>query len=121
MDFQNQRHAAARNCAAVLNDMREVRDANPDNFPGAILGQWPDDTVISGAGTLSGEAIRVNYTNVSANPLEVTVTSQWLDLRGRQVSMRVTTLLTNPDSPPRAHRGQAMVGMLLIQSLPYQE
>ncbi|NUM54387.1 MAG: type II secretion system protein [Candidatus Hydrogenedentes bacterium] len=94
LDFQNQRNSALRNCAAVISQMREVRDDNPDDFPGAIIAEWQDNTTIDGAGTLPQETITVNYTDTNADPIEVTVRSQWVDLRGRPVAMSITTMLT---------------------------
>lgn len=94
LDFQNQRNTAVRNCTAILSQMREVRDDNPNDFPGAITDEWPDAGAIDGAGTLPQETIDVSYVNPNANPLEVTVRSQWVDLRGRPMTLSVTTMLT---------------------------
>ncbi|MBN2310854.1 MAG: type II secretion system protein [Candidatus Hydrogenedentes bacterium] len=95
MDIQNQRVAAVRNCTGVISAMRSVRDANPGDFPDAIVDQWPDGAVVSGAGSLPQEQITVHYTDSTANPLEVTVTSQWADLRGRSLTTSVSSLLTD--------------------------
>ena len=94
LDFQNQRNTAIRNCTTVISQMREVRDDNVDNFPDAITTEWPDGAMIDGAGTLPQETIDVDYVNPNANPIEVTVRSQWVDLRGRPMSVSVTTMLT---------------------------
>jgi hypothetical protein len=94
LDFQNQRNTAIRNCTTVISQMREVRDDNVDNFPDAITAEWPDAGMIDGAGTLPQETIDVDYVNPNANPIEVTVRSQWVDLRGRSMSVSVTTMLT---------------------------
>lgn len=95
LDVQNQRHTAIRNCTTVLSAMRDFRDANQENFPDALVTQWPDGQVINGAGSLPGETITVDYTDPGANPLEVTVRSQWNDLRGRPIAVSVTSMLSN--------------------------
>ncbi|MCP4642521.1 MAG: type II secretion system protein [bacterium] len=95
MDVQNQKFAAVRDCTAVLNAMRNVRDASPDAFPDAIIAEWPDNSVVTDLGSMTQQTITVQYTNVSANPLQVNVTSQWLDLRGRTLNVSVATMLTD--------------------------
>ena len=94
LDFQNQRNTAIRNCAAVVSQMREVRDDNPDDFPGALTVEWPDTTAIAGAGSLPQETLEVDYVDPAADPIEVTVRSRWVDLRGRSMTVSVTTMLT---------------------------
>lgn len=95
LDTQNQRHTAIRNCTGILSNMRDVRDANPENFPDALTAVWPDETEVGGVGALPQEAVTVDYVDPNANPLEVTVTSEWVDLRGRPMTVSVTTLMTD--------------------------
>ncbi len=95
LDTQNQRHTAVRNCAGIISNMRDVRDANPNSFPDAIVAEWPDGAEVAGVGSLQQEVITVDYGNPSANPLQVTVRSQWVDLRGRPVSLEMSTMLTD--------------------------
>ncbi|MFO7976503.1 MAG: type II secretion system protein [Candidatus Hydrogenedentota bacterium] len=95
MDAQHQRTAAAQILRGVLADMRVVRDANPDAFPGAVCEAYPDGSNVTGPGLLPNEAIVVTYADDSANPLEVTLTLNWTDLRGRPVQETMATLLTD--------------------------
>lgn len=95
MDTQEQRNTAIHICKGVLNDMRQARDADPDQFPDAITGMWPDDTLTPGPGLLRNETVQVNYVDTNANPLEITVTVSWEDLRGRPIQATMTTLLTD--------------------------
>lgn len=95
MDLQRQRITAIRNCDSVLADMRALRNANPGNFPNALVAQWPNQTVVPNAGTLPNETITITYASVNANPLEVTATSRWFDMRRRPATARVSTLLTD--------------------------
>lgn len=95
LDVQNQRNTAIQNCRAVLVDMRRVRDTAPADFPEAILDNWPDGQVVEGLRHLPGEVMSVDYADPTANPLDVTVTCQWNDLRGRGVRVSVSSLLTD--------------------------
>ncbi|MCL4692391.1 MAG: type II secretion system GspH family protein [Candidatus Hydrogenedentes bacterium] len=95
LDTQNQRHTAVRNCTGIVSNMRDVRDANPENFPDAVVALWPDGAEVPNAGSLPQEIITVDYVNPASNPLEITIRSQWVDLRGRPVSLDVSTLLTD--------------------------
>jgi len=94
LDFQNQRNTAIRNCTAVVSQMRQVRDDNPGDFPDAITDAWANNAVIDGAGTLPQETIDVTYVDANVNPIQVTVRSQWRDLRGRPMTVSITTMLT---------------------------
>jgi len=95
LDTQNQRHTAVRNCAGIISNMRDARDANPDSFPDAIVALWPDGSEVAGAGSLPQEVLTVEYVNPNSNPLEITLRSQWVDLRGRPVVLNVSTILTD--------------------------
>jgi len=94
MHLQEQRHAAAEAAQSVLSDMRVVRDANPGNFPAAIVAQWPDGEDVTPVASLPGETITVDYADTTNNPLTISVRVQWNDLRGRVVSESVSTMLT---------------------------
>ena len=94
LDFQNQRNTAIRNCTAVISQMRQVRDDNPGDFPDAITDAWPNNAAIDGAGTLPQETIDITYVDPNVNPVEVTVRSQWRDMRGRPMTIGITTMLT---------------------------
>ena len=95
LDIQDQRVAATRHCVGVLNTIRDFRDGTTDTFPAAITDQWPDGSEVSGVASLPMEFVVVTYTNATSNPLEVIVISSWQDLRGRQVTTQVSTVLTN--------------------------
>lgn len=95
MDVQHQRTAAAQIFRGVFADMRAVRDANPGLFPDAVCEAYPDGSTVPGPGLLPNEAIVVRYADDGANPLEVTLTLNWTDLRGRPVQETMATLLTD--------------------------
>ncbi len=95
LDLQQQRSTAVQLCRGVLSDMRAARDANPDDFPGAIVEMWPNDVQIDGTGLLRDEQVSVVYADQTANPLDVRVTVSWSDLRGRPVQSSLATMLTD--------------------------
>lgn len=97
MDLQRQRTTALESCRTVISQMRTIRDANVNivDFPDAITAVFPDNQAVAGVNALTNQQLMVNYTNVAANPLEVTLTCTWDDLRGRQVNFTMTTLMTD--------------------------
>ncbi|MFA6240000.1 MAG: prepilin-type N-terminal cleavage/methylation domain-containing protein [Candidatus Hydrogenedentales bacterium] len=95
LDMQNQRHTAVRDCASILSNMRDVRTANPTNFPDAVTALWPDGVQVPNAGTLTQEVVTVDYVDPNTNPLEVTVTSTWVDMRGRPMTVSVSSILAD--------------------------
>ena len=105
LDAQRQRTANTQNMEAIISSMRQVRDANPDNFPQALYTQWPNGTVIAGSANarVMRESITVNYfdanTNAVAgattNPLLVVLRSTFIDKRNRPINNVLSTALTN--------------------------
>jgi prepilin-type N-terminal cleavage/methylation domain-containing protein len=93
--LQHQRNVATQNCKAILSQMRNVRNQAGAQFPNIITGTWADGQPVEGAGTMRGEQVVVTYTDVNANPLEVTVRSTFPDMRGRQVTTQISTRLTD--------------------------
>jgi type II secretory pathway pseudopilin PulG len=95
LDIQDQRVVATRHCVGVLNTIRDFRGTTTDPFPAAITDQWVDGSEVPGVASLPQENVIVTYTNPASNPLEVVVVSTWKDLRGRQITAQVSTVLTN--------------------------
>ncbi|MBI5091497.1 MAG: type II secretion system protein [Candidatus Hydrogenedentes bacterium] len=105
MDVQRQRNTNTQNMEAILSSMRQVRDANPTNFPAAIFTQWPDGTVVPGTANsrVMSERITINFydatTNAAAtnatNPLLVVLRSTFIDRRNRPVNNVLATVLTS--------------------------
>lgn len=95
LDMQNQRTAAVEACRGLLSDMRDLRDNNSGSFPESVTTQWPDGATVPIAGLRAGQSMRVDYVNPQANPLEVRVTAQWMDIQGHPVSVSLSTVLTD--------------------------
>ena len=94
MDMQSRRTRASQACRAILSEMRTVRNANPNNFPGSVTERWPDGHEFE-SDELPGYTIGIDYADPNANPLAVTVSTEWQDLRGRTIVSAVDTLLTD--------------------------
>lgn len=103
MDMQRQRLIAANHCRGVFSDMRSVGAANPNTssnptaFQSAILGMYAHETELSGPYDLGASTVLVEYANPqpNANPLEPMLTVTWNDIRGRTLSVRMSTMLTD--------------------------
>ena len=103
MDLQHQRNVAVQHCRALLSDMRSVRDAHPNTndeptaFQTNMLEQFPDGMEMTGPSELSDSIAIIAYENsdTAANPLIPTVTVQWQDLSGREVSASISTAVTD--------------------------
>jgi len=95
MELQRQRTVAMENCRTVVSQIRTIRDANINDFPNAIFAIFADEAAVAGFTALTNQRVSVDYTDIAANPLEVTVTSTWSDLRGRPVAFNMTTLVTD--------------------------
>lgn len=114
MYLQEQRTVAAQNCEGVLGAIRQVRDLQDSPFPGNVTDVFPDDwnggiedlitqidfpnddaNRLRRLTPLNSEIISIAYDDVDANPLQVVITSSWLDLAGRRVTLSISTVLTD--------------------------
>jgi len=96
MDVQEQRQEAVQHCRAVLAQIRQDRDTSVLPFPGQITAIWNDGREVTDPTivTLDNEVITVDYADDAADPLRVTITAEWTDMRGRPARTSVSTLLT---------------------------
>ena len=103
MDMQNQRVIAVNHCRTIFSEMRTIRDANPNtttsphNCQDAIVAQYPNGAHLAGPALLRNAAVDVAYENddIIANPLVPTLTVQWQDLRGRTMTLRMSSAITD--------------------------
>jgi len=89
---------------AALNDLKNVAEAIRATPYSNMLNDFPDNTQDGPAGnlysdivggyTLNSEHIVVNYTDSTADPLEILITVNWTDMRSRQVSNSISTMKT---------------------------
>lgn len=96
MEMQEQRQEAVQHCRAVLAQIRQDRDTSVLAFPQQITTIWPDGRQVTDPEivTLDNEVITVDYADDDADPLQVTITASWTDMRGRPAATAVGTLLT---------------------------
>lgn len=101
MDMQQQRVVAVNHCRTVLDQMRSVRNNTPNaasntaTLVNAILAKFPANVNATGPTTLRNSTVKVTYADTNANPLVATVTVSWSDLRGRAMTMAVTSALSD--------------------------
>jgi type II secretory pathway pseudopilin PulG len=103
MDVQNQRVVAINHCRSVLSNMRNLRDGFPNtttlpnNFQTAVLNAYPAGFEADGPTGLRQSKVTISYASaqITANPLEPTVTIEWYDLRGHKCQMALSSALTD--------------------------
>lgn len=103
LDMQNQRVVAVNQCLSTISDMRNLRDANPstpddpNNFQTSILDRYEDGWEQPGPVQLRDSKVSVTYEDADpgANPLVPTVHLEWKDLRGRVMTQRLTSAITD--------------------------
>lgn len=90
--------SASQNCEGLLSEIRRTRDTAAGVFPGKVVAVFPQNGTTPGVGadltTLSNEQLTVTYVNPNATPLEITIISNWTDFRGRPMTTRLSTILT---------------------------
>ena len=109
IDVQEQRMEAVQACRAVLGALREKRAEFEDNFPADLLAWieeknddgWNDFLKYDDQQGLRDHAIEVSCYDMEGDeaddtddPLQVIVTSTWIDRRGRELNAQVVTALT---------------------------
>ena len=103
METEHQRVLAFNHCRGVLSDMRAIRELtpntsdNPTAFQDALFTMYPDGTEMTGPYELLESRVTATYesTDASTNPVVPTVTLQWNDMRGRQISVSLSSALTD--------------------------
>jgi len=83
---------ALQDANQVIEDMRDR--SGTGNFPGNVTGTYPNNGVVAGFNSLTGEQIVVSYADATADPLEVTVAVSWQEEGRRAASTSLRTLMT---------------------------
>ncbi len=84
------------NSVIAVNDACSVleRIKNIDPFDSAVLvAAYPDGGFVAGYNNLPQETVQVNYANLAADPIHVSVTVNWQE-KSRLLSESVVTLVT---------------------------
>jgi len=64
------------------------------NFPANVANAFPAGTAVPGFNNLIGEQVTVAYANSTADPLDITVTTTWMENGVRNASTELRTLMT---------------------------
>ena len=77
-----------------------IRNASTNGaFPANVVNTYPNGAAIPGFNNLVNEQIIANYSNTIADPLDITVTTTWLERGERNVSFQLRTLMTQRTNP----------------------
>jgi len=77
-----------------------IRDASVNgNFPANVTAAFPNGGAVAGFNNLTAEQVVVNYRNTNADPLDITVTTTWLEQGRRNSSFQLRTLMTQRTNP----------------------
>jgi len=76
--------------------IERIRDASVTGaFPGNVTAAFPEGVAVPGFNNLSNEQITVNYNGApAADPLNITITTQWNELGNRARTIQLRTLMT---------------------------
>jgi len=81
---------AINDARSVLENMRNIDPFNVSN----LISSYPDAAYVSGFNNLDQETVRVDYLNVAADPIQVTITVNWQGKGNRLFTEQLTTFLT---------------------------
>ena len=90
-DAAQDRTVAVNHTRRLLEEVRETADGGLNTVTATNWAQW---AVNNGLTTLTNEVFAVNYTNVNADPLEMTVLVNWTT-RGFPYNHQVITRMTD--------------------------
>ncbi len=75
---------------SILENMRNIDPFDVTN----LLASYPDAGFVAGYNNLQQETVQVNYENVAADPIKVTITVTWHGAGERVHTERLVTFLT---------------------------
>lgn len=87
-----ERTLALQDANQVLERMR--MESASGIFPGNVTAEFPDGEPVSGFTSLSSQSVTVDYVDSTADPLDVTVTVNWLERGVRSTSVSIRSRLT---------------------------
>lgn len=87
-----ERLVATQDAHRVLELLRN--SSATGNFPSNVTQAFPHGALVAGFNNLSGEQVVVTYANPSADPLDIAVTTSWLESGRRNSSIQLRTLMT---------------------------
>lgn len=87
-----ERMVATQDAHRVIELMRNT--SLNGNFPGNVTATYPNGAAVPGFNNLTGEQVVVAYVNTTVDPLDLTITTHWLELGRRNTSLQLRTLMT---------------------------
>ena len=91
-DWGYERLVATQDAHRVLELLRN--SSATGNFPSNVTQTFPAGASVSGFSNLSGEQVVVTYADPAVDPLDITVTTSWLESGRRNSSIQLKTLMT---------------------------
>lgn len=91
-DYSYEKVVAAQDAHRVLELMRNASATG--NFPRNVTSAFPNGSNVAGINNLSGEQVSVIYADPLADPLDITVTTNWREGGRRNTSFQLRTLMT---------------------------
>lgn len=88
----NERTLALQDANRAIEQIRNV--SRSGNFPANVIGAYPDNSFMEGYNSLTNETVGITYADGSGNPLDVTVTVNWVSYSGRDNTERLRAYIT---------------------------
>ena len=92
-----ERMIAAQDASRVIEQMRDA--SINGNFPANVTTTFPNGVAVAGFNNLMGEQVVATYANPNADPLDITVTTSWLERGRRNTSLQLGMLMTQRTNP----------------------
>lgn len=102
-----ERSVSTQHANHVAELMRDA--ALSGTFPSNVTGSYPHNGTVSGLTSLSGETITVSYADVTADPLDATITVSYMENGARTVSHSIRTLITQRPSSSSSSSSSGVV------------
>lgn len=72
-----------------------MRDASASgNFPDSVTTAYPNGATVTTFNNLTNERVTIRYADPTTDPLDITVTTTWLERGRRNQSIQLRTLMT---------------------------
>jgi len=77
-----------------------IRNASVNgNFPANVVTAFPNGGAVAGFNNLTNEQVVASYSNTAVDPLDITVTTTWLEQGRRNALVQLRTLMTQRTNP----------------------
>lgn len=87
-----ERSVAIQDANRVIEQIRNA--ASTGNFPGNVLGSFPNNGAVAGFNSLTAQQVTVSYADTTADPLDTFVVVAWNENGRRPASVTLRSLVT---------------------------